>query len=314
MQSTAPDHDDTLAPATKAARRWVPFCVAIALTGCGPAPDAGPTGEHALAPPATDDIATAASATSGAPMQYHGGRLMTGKVSVYLVWYGGWSSSSRAILEDFTKSIGASPYYAINGTYHDGQGKHPGSDVVLAGSLKDEYSRGKVVAQADIVAILKSAIATKHLPLDAHGVYFVLTSSDVKQAGFCTAFCGWHTHLPINGTDVAYAWVGNAATQCPASCGVRALGPNGDPGADAMASVIAHELDETVTDPSLDAWSDTTGAENADKCAWTFGTTYKTKSGAVANMKLGTRDFLIQRNWVNAPSGGVCALSASGGG
>ena len=31
-------------------------------------------------------------------------------------------------------------------------------------------------------------------------------------------------------------------------------------------------------------------------------------NGALANMKLGTRDFLIQRNWVNA-SGGYCAMS-----
>ena len=31
-------------------------------------------------------------------------------------------------------------------------------------------------------------------------------------------------------------------------------------------------------------------------------------NGALANMKLGTRYYLIQRNWVNA-SGGYCALS-----
>jgi hypothetical protein len=51
--------------------------------------------------------------------------------------------------------------------------------------------------------------------------------------------------------------------------------------------------------------------ENADKCAWTFGTTYVVANGALANMRLGTgtsaRDFLIQRNWVNA-NGGGCAL------
>ena len=74
-----------------------------------------------------------------------------------------------------------------------------------------------------------------------------------------------------------------------------------------MASVIAHELEEMVTDPNLNAWFDLRGAENADKCAWTFGTTY-TVNGALANMQLGTRNYLIQRNWVNA-SGGYCSLS-----
>jgi hypothetical protein len=73
-----------------------------------------------------------------------------------------------------------------------------------------------------------------------------------------------------------------------------------------MASVVAHELEETTTDPDLNAWYDTRGYENADKCAWTFGTAY-TANGAKANMKLGGRDYLIQRNWVNA-SGGYCAV------
>jgi hypothetical protein len=75
-----------------------------------------------------------------------------------------------------------------------------------------------------------------------------------------------------------------------------------------MASVLAHELEEAVTDPDLNAWYDTTGKENADKCAWKFGTTYTTSNGALANMKLGARDYLIQQNWLN-DAGGLCTLS-----
>jgi hypothetical protein len=73
-----------------------------------------------------------------------------------------------------------------------------------------------------------------------------------------------------------------------------------------MASISAHELEEAVTDPDLNAWYDRRGEENADKCAWTFGTEYSVANGSLANMKLGSRDYLIQRNWVNA-SGGFCA-------
>ena len=36
----------------------------------------------------------------------------------------------------------------------------------------------------------------------------------------------------------------------------------------AMVSVIAHEAAEAVSDPNLNAWFDSTGQENADKCAW----------------------------------------------
>jgi len=92
------------------------------------------------------------------------------------------------------------------------------------------------------------------------------------------------------------------------SCGEQDTSPNRNAGPDGMASIIAHELEESVTDPLLNAWFDTRGYENADKCAWTFGTTYSAGNGSTANMRLGTRDFLIQRNWVNA-SGGYCSLS-----
>ncbi len=75
-----------------------------------------------------------------------------------------------------------------------------------------------------------------------------------------------------------------------------------------MASIISHELEEAVTDPDLNAWYDNRGEENADKCAWTFGTTYTAAERRAANITLGGRDYLIQRNWVNA-SGGFCAMS-----
>jgi len=76
-----------------------------------------------------------------------------------------------------------------------------------------------------------------------------------------------------------------------------------------MASIIAHELEEAVTDPDLNAWYDRRGAENADKCAWTFGTTTTLSSGAKKNVTLGSRNYLIQQNWVNNGSGGFCAMS-----
>ena len=139
-------------------------------------------------------------------------------------------------------------------------------------------------------------------------MYFVLTSADVTaSSGFCTQYCGWHTHATINGADIKYSFVGNP-DHCPSSCAAQTTGPNGNAGADGMASIIVHELEEAASDPDLNAWYDRRGYENADKCAWTFGTEYTAANGARANMKLGTRDFLIQQNWVNA-SGGFCAKS-----
>ncbi|MBV9109664.1 MAG: hypothetical protein JO306_09690 [Gemmatimonadetes bacterium] len=73
-------------------------------------------------------------------------------------------------------------------------------------------------------------------------------------------------------------------------------------------STLIHEIEETTTDLMGNAWYDSAGNENADKCAWTWGTTYTTTNGGVANVNLGGKDFLIQRNWLNAGAGS-CALS-----
>ena len=65
-------------------------------------------------------------------------------------------------------------------------------------------------------------------------------------------------------------------------------------------------MEEATTDPDLNAWYDRRGYENADKCAWTFGTTSTAANGSLYNMHSRSTQYLIQQNWVNA-SGGYCA-------
>jgi hypothetical protein len=241
-------------------------------------------------------------------INYHGGPLITSGPTVYYIWYGNWSgNTATTILTDLASHIGGSPYFNINTTYYNASGKHVANQVTYSTSTTDNYSKGKTLSDSAVQAVVSSAIASHALPLDSNGVYFVLTSADVNESsGFCTQYCGWHTHATITGTDIKFAFVGNP-DRCPSACAeLTTTSPNGNVGADGMASIIAHELEEATTDPDLNAWYDRRGAENADKCAWTFGTTYRSSNGSVANMTLGTRDFLIQQNWVNA-TGGYCA-------
>jgi hypothetical protein len=240
---------------------------------------------------------------------YHGGPIMLGTTDVYLIWYGGWSgNSATSILTDLASNIGGSPYFNINTTYTDGSGAHASNSVHYAGSTTDAYSQGTSLSDSAVAAVVSSAITSGRLPSDTHGIYFVLTSSDVNEtSGFCTQYCGWHDNTTVGSAAVKYAFVGNP-DRCPSSCAAQTTGPNGNAGADGMASIVAHELEEAVTDPLGTAWYDTRGYENADKCAWTFGTEYTVSNGAKANMRIGARDYLIQRNWVNA-GGGYCAVS-----
>jgi hypothetical protein len=241
-------------------------------------------------------------------IDYHGGPVMLGTVKVYYIWYGNWNSNTAiSILENFARYIGGTPYYRINTTYYDSQKRHVSNSVKFGGATNDWYSRGTTLTDMEVQQVVTDAVKSGRLPKDTNGVYFVLSSKDVSESsGFCTNYCGWHSHGWIASANLKYAFVGNAA-RCPSACEPQTKSPNGNPGADAMASIIAHELEEAVTDPNLDAWyDDVHGEENADICAWTFGGTYKTANGSLANMQLGTKRYLIQQNWVNA-KGGYCS-------
>ena len=93
-----------------------------------------------------------------------------------------------------------------------------------------------------------------------------MCSPVAESSGFCTKYCGWHSSSTIGGTDIRFAFVGNP-NRCPSACEMQTVTPNGDGGADGMASIMVHEVSETVTDPNLNAWYDSSGNESADKCA-----------------------------------------------
>jgi hypothetical protein len=250
-------------------------------------------------------------------IQYHGGPVMTNTKNVYLIWYENWTgNSAQTILPTPVTNLNGSKYFNINTTYTNGGGTKVSNAVALGLQASNSYSQGTSLTDTDIVTIVNDAIVPKGvLPLDLDGVYFVLTSADVNEtSGFCTSYCGWHNYTTVSGTVVKYAFVGNP-DRCPSACEAQTISPNGNAGADGMASILSHELEETATDPRLSAWWQTsTGEENADKCAWTFGSETTLPSGAKYNMTMGGVHYLIQQNWVDAVNSktgakGYCAKS-----
>ncbi len=252
-------------------------------------------------PPANNDI------------DYHNGPVMTGTINAYFIWYGNWGGDTAVdILTDEIENIGGTPWFNINSTYYSGSGrtvKYVGNSVAYKGATTDDYSHGKSLSDDDVFGIVTDAITSGRLPKDANAVYFVLTSPDVDEtSGFCGAYCGWHTYGRLGTTDIKFAFIGGAA-RCPETCTrTRLRSPNDNAGADGMASILAHELSESATDPLLNGWYSKDGEENADKCAWVFGNVYVAPNGASANVQWGPRDFLVQENWVNA-NGGACVQS-----
>jgi hypothetical protein len=259
------------------------------------------------------------SPTNGAPtagatgqqtpvIKWNGGPVMTGAPNVHLIWYGNWAQANgsdnaggQQIVRDMFAGIGGTPYLQINTGFTGSNGAVSG----LLGSQAEStvgYTSGTRLRDADIKTIVTNYINSTGRK-DTNAVYFVLTSSDVTAtSGFCTKYCGWHTSATISGANIKYSFVGNA-NRCLSGCAAQTTGPNGNAGVDGMVSVIAHELEETLSDPNPSTgWTDSNGAENADKCAWTFGANLKTAAnGASYNQTFtaqggGTRNFLIQRN------------------
>jgi len=235
---------------------------------------------------------------------YHNGPVMA-TPSVYIIWYGNWNqtngsdtSAGQQIVSDFLFGLNNSPYFNINTSYGT-----PTGSILVAAQTNDAYSQGTRLSDAKVQAVVASALSSHRLVTDSNGVYLVLTSSDVaEQSGFCTKYCGWHTAGTISSTNIKYAFIGNAS-RCLNACSAQTVSPNGNPGVDAMISVVAHELEEATTDPNpTSGWADANRSENADKCAWTFGQgLLRDSNGAFYNMTLKTatgtfRNFLVQRN------------------
>jgi hypothetical protein len=262
--------------------------------------------------------AIAAGRPGGGALEFHGGAVLTATTHVYYLWYGDWSEGlAMPVLTDFASSLGGSPYYNINTTHHDAAGKPVRNAITYSGSATDDGSAlGARLTDADELKALKAAIRRGALPVDANGIYFVLTAADVDEtSGFCADFCSWHNRAMIAGVDIKYAFVGHPG-RCPEACELAPGNtPNGDAAADAMVAAVAARINETVTNPDADGWFDSEGLENTDKCLLAknpFGPTYVTSDGARANLRLGARNFLVPRSWVNGGAegagGGHCAL------
>src|SRR5215469_15342960 len=201
-------------------------------------------------------------------INYHGGPVLEGNpVPIYLIWYGTWTNVTGS---DTMATVNLVEHY-VNSPYTDTTGSVSGN-VTLGGAIFDTGSQGTGLNNTALSAIVTRSFSNG-LPTDPNGVYLVLTSSNVSEQGFCSSFCGFHTHQTLNGTDIKWGFIGNP-DRCPSGCEIQTTGPNspetGVGGADGLINVLTHEQEEAISDPDLNAWFDKRGEENADKCNFNF--------------------------------------------
>ena len=258
---------------------------------------------------------------------YNGGPVISGTPDVYFIWYGNWGSNSAStILPGLVQALSGSVYLGTEMTMAgDGLVNYDGSTSISSSLNSSLYLGGLSNPTSQIKSIVQGVLANGLLPYDPLGIYDVLTAPGLNVSGFNTKFCGFHgsTNWGKGSLGTQYGFIGDP-TASQTGCYIQSNSPNGNFGADAMASVIAHELIETVTDPTGTAWwdskrrSSTYGYEDADMCAWNFGATNTTASGALYNFTSSTgTDYLLQQEWVNTGgglgyNGGHCGMSGGG--
>jgi hypothetical protein len=174
-------------------------------------------------------------------------------------------------------------------TYSDTSNEYTGtngsvtSQISYAGYFVDQSSVPRTVSRyttptlAEVCKVIQNPVADGYYP-----VYV-----DTPRGG--AGFCAYHSYGTCGTTPVQFAFFFNL---------------DGDPGCDpqddygthsqglaALANVSGHELSEARSDPRNGGWYDNSGQENADKCAWTFGT-------PLLSFPNGSQ-WKIQGNWSN---------------
>ena len=185
--------------------------------------------------PDTGAAPSGQAVVTGNGINYNGGPVLKGTVPIYIIWYGNWngSGSNTAVTQNIIRTLigglSNSGYEKINSTYGDASGNVSGA-MTLAGETTDTGSQGTRLRNSRISAAISAKLTSGALPTNASGVYLFLSSSDVKESGFCTQFCGFHTRQTLNGADIKWAFIGNV-DQCPSGCEAQATGPNSLPAA-----------------------------------------------------------------------------------
>jgi hypothetical protein len=266
--------------------------VALAVTAAdaaGPSINAGPQAgivwTHGLT-----NAAGHARRTSSPNLINHGGPVMTSTTEVYPIFWGtSFGSDVISGIDSFYGGVGSTSYATTNTEYWNGSGQFVSPGVHANGHVTDPTA---APTQAPQTSAILAEVGRMYPRPTANAYYPVYIDQPRGHAGYCA----WHSAGTINGVNVQFAFF--FKLDGDPGCDPQNPGTTQSEGLEALGNVSGHELSEMMTDPQLNAWYDSKGAENADKCAWTFGKNLLDLHGT---------SWKIQGNWSNS------AYDANGG-
>lgn len=240
--------------------------------------DTGPT----FAPVRNQATTYPASYGSGNLVK-HSGPVMAAKYGFYALYWNNSASGARqtslgyATLRDQMDAF-------LQAFSNQGDANYSSADTSADYSIVQQYGSSKsfsfgpswgtlVFSEATKSSITDSALrtwlsnklksGTPGLTFSTDNIYGIYLPPGMKVTSggaSCSAFCGYHGQINVNGVVVKYAVF--PYLNC-AACSLSGLSV-----ADMMTIVTSHEIREAATDPQLNAWYDAAGYEADDKCAW----------------------------------------------
>jgi hypothetical protein len=269
-------------------------------------------------------VHAAGTASGSGQLLYHSGPVMHTNKTYAIYWVpSGYSMQTgySALINQYFTDVAADSgkttnvYYTAT-QYYDGSGhvqysssfggSYTDTSPMPASGCTDSYTTICLTA-VPLRAELQKDVAANGWPVGPSTEFFLFTAKGVggcSGSSFCafSTYCGYHSSIGSGSTEILYANMPYADTARNVCDGGQH--PNWN-NADATISIASHEHNETITDPRGNAWYDTTGAEDGDKCAWIFGPLTGTTTGGKWNQTVNGHHYFLQEEYSNHDVGCV---------
>ena len=226
-------------------------------------------------------------APTGYPdMTYHGGKIMPRANATAIFWGTSWAHYTGlniSGMDSWYQGFGNSKYAKTSDEYTGTNGQ-VGPTLNYAGHYVDTSA---APMNGDNTSVILAEVCREITNPDPSGNgYYPVYIDNLRHGDY---YCAYHSYGSCHGVPVQFAFFFKLDTDT--GCSPEDSSGLHPAGLAALANVSGHELSEARTDPALNAWYDSLGYENGDKCEWTFGVPLVTFSN-------GTQ-WKIQGEWSN---------------
>ena len=237
--------------------------------------------------PRAAEEAKAARPRSNPNMTYHGGKIMVSSQTEAIFWGTSWASNPGDKISgiDTWYTGFDNSNYAKTSDEYTGTNGQVGPGVTHHGHVIDS----SVSSGGGNTSVILAEVCKNITSPDPSGNGYYAVYSDTPRGH--ASYCAYHSVGTCSGVTVQFAFFfkldGDAGCDPGDTSGLHSQGLA------ALANVSGHELSEARSDPANPgAWYDSSGQENGDKCAWTFGAPLVTFSNG--------SKWKIQGEWSNA--------------